>query len=126
MKQLWYSSYLRIVLIMLFVLSAASSQRARAVALFDANTGRQFIALEPQASPAEGTTPQPTAPHQLYLPLLTNGAAVTTATARLSTPQLLAQAVARGEISADERILYLAYALYEPASLPAQFYSNVG
>ncbi len=44
----------------------------------------------------------------------------------LTTPQLLDAAYARGEISADERIRYLAYALYERDSLPAKFDSPHG
>ena len=44
----------------------------------------------------------------------------------LSTPELIDQAFARGEITEEERLLYLAYALYEPQSLPAQFRSNYG
>ncbi|MCB0132088.1 MAG: hypothetical protein KDD78_14615 [Caldilineaceae bacterium] len=44
----------------------------------------------------------------------------------LSTPALLGQAVTQGEITENERLLYLAYAVYEPDSLPAQFRSNAG
>ena len=44
----------------------------------------------------------------------------------LSTPQLIARAYAAGEISADQRLLYLAYAIYEYPSLPARFRSNAG
>ncbi len=43
-----------------------------------------------------------------------------------ATPQLLDAAFERGEISAGERILYLAYAIYEDASLPARFQSDIG
>ena len=45
---------------------------------------------------------------------------------RLSTPQLLAQAVQKGEIDKDTRLLYLTYAIYEPESLPEEYRSNVG
>ena len=77
-----------------------------------------------QTSPAEA---QPPTPYRIFLPLLQQGAPSTDqATERLSTPQLLAQALANGEISADEEALYLAYALYEPQSLPARFQSTVG
>jgi len=77
-----------------------------------------------QTSPAEA---QPPTPYRIFLPLLQQGAPSTDqATVRLSTPQLLAQALANGEISADEEALYLAYALYEPQSLPARFQSTVG
>ncbi len=44
----------------------------------------------------------------------------------LSTPQLIARALAAGEITADQRLLYLAYAVYEYPSLPARFRSNAG
>jgi hypothetical protein len=44
----------------------------------------------------------------------------------LSTPELIDQALARGEITEEERLLYLAYALYEYRSLPPQYLSNVG
>ena len=46
--------------------------------------------------------------------------------ADLSTPALIDQALAQGEITAEERLLYLAYAVYEYESLPMQFHSNVG
>ena len=39
---------------------------------------------------------------------------------------LIDQALAEGEISVEERLLHLAYAVYEYESLPAQFQSNVG
>ena len=122
----YHSGYLRVVVMLLFALSAAISHPAQAFTGFDGDVGWRLVAPKPQVGQTERVTPQPTLPHQLYLPLLANGPAVTTTAAQLSTPQLLAQAVARGEITADERILYLAYALYEPASLPTQFYSNVG
>jgi hypothetical protein len=44
----------------------------------------------------------------------------------LDTPSLIEQAFARGEITEEERLLYLAYALYEYESLPVQFRSNYG
>ena len=44
----------------------------------------------------------------------------------LLTPELIDQAFANGEITADQRLLYLAYAVYEYESLPVQFRSNVG
>jgi hypothetical protein len=44
----------------------------------------------------------------------------------LSTPALIAQALANGEITAEQRLLYLAYALFEQESLPARFRSSVG
>jgi len=44
----------------------------------------------------------------------------------LSTPELIDQAFARGEITEEERLLYLAYALYEYESLPTRLLSNVG
>ena len=45
---------------------------------------------------------------------------------RLSTPALIEEALAKEEITAEQRLLYLAYAVYEYASLPAQFRSDVG
>ena len=50
----------------------------------------------------------------------------TVAERALSTPELIDQALADGQITADERLLYLAYAVYEYESLPAQFRSDVG
>ena len=43
-----------------------------------------------------------------------------------STPALIDQAFNKGEITDEQRLLYLAYAIYESESLPAQFHSNVG
>lgn len=127
MKKLWNSGYLRVVVMILFALSAATSDPVQAVTRFNASAGWRLVAPEPLVDQAENATPQPPAPHQLYLPLLASGAQTAVMpTARLSTPQLLQHAVVRGDIRADERILYLAYALYEPTSLPAQFRSNVG
>ena len=45
---------------------------------------------------------------------------------KLSTPELIEQAFASGEITAEQRILYLTYALYDYKSLPSQYLSNVG
>jgi hypothetical protein len=44
----------------------------------------------------------------------------------LSTPELIDQALARSEISEEERLLYLAYAIFEYESLPTRFHSKVG
>ena len=44
----------------------------------------------------------------------------------LSTPQLIDQALANGEITVEQRDLYLAYAIYEYDSLPVRFRSDVG
>ncbi|MBI5563751.1 MAG: hypothetical protein HY870_02575 [Chloroflexi bacterium] len=44
----------------------------------------------------------------------------------LSTPALIEQALAQGEITSEQRLLYLAYAIYEYESLPAQFRSEAG
>ena len=41
-----------------------------------------------------------------------------------STPELIEQSFQNGAISAEERLLYLAYAIYEPQSLPAEYHSN--
>lgn len=45
---------------------------------------------------------------------------------RQTTPELIDQALADGQISAEQRLLYLAYAVYEYSSLPVQFHSNAG
>ena len=42
----------------------------------------------------------------------------------LSTPELLDAAFERGVITSDQRLLYLAYAVYEPESLPEEYYSE--
>jgi hypothetical protein len=42
----------------------------------------------------------------------------------LDTPSLISQALNRGEINEEERLLYLAYALYEHESLPDRFQSS--
>lgn len=42
----------------------------------------------------------------------------------LSTPELIEQAFVRGEITSEQRLLYLAYALYDYKVLPAQFQSS--
>ena len=44
---------------------------------------------------------------------------------KLSTPELIEQAFANGEITAEQRILYLAYAVYDVKSLPPQFHGTV-
>lgn len=44
----------------------------------------------------------------------------------LSTPELIGQAYIKGEITSEERLLYLAYAIFEYESLPSRFRSNVG
>ena len=53
-------------------------------------------------------------------------AAVTAQEQTLSTPELIDQALAAGRISADQRLLYLAFAVYQPESLPVEYQSNVG
>jgi len=45
---------------------------------------------------------------------------------KFSTPDLIQLSFARGEITEEQRLLYLAYALYEYESLPTRFLSNVG
>jgi hypothetical protein len=82
-----------------------------------------FLALSactsvaPQSSP---TVPQPTNPPQDAAPAQPSGQS-----GNLSTPDLIDQSLTAGQISEGQRILYLAYAVYEPASLPAQFRSTV-
>jgi len=51
---------------------------------------------------------------------------VTSPNRTISTPDLIQLAFERGEITAEYRLLYLAYAIYEPESLPKRFHSNVG
>ncbi len=48
------------------------------------------------------------------------------ALAGLSTPDRIEHDFLLGRISASQRIEFLAYALYEPAALPARYASNVG
>ncbi|MFN8473129.1 MAG: hypothetical protein U0822_13150 [Anaerolineae bacterium] len=63
------------------------------------------------------------------LPLLAQsaGAAASSASSRpLSTEQLINQAYSRGEITAEQRILYLAYAVYDISKLPAQYHGTAG
>lgn len=43
----------------------------------------------------------------------------------LSTPDLINQALADGKISSEQRLLYLAYAVYEYESLPEAYQSTV-
>ena len=45
-------------------------------------------------------------------------------TRKLSTPDLIGKAYVEGEISEEERLLYLAYAMFEFESLPKRFHSN--
>jgi len=47
-----------------------------------------------------------------------------TATRKLSTPELIEKAFNRGEITSEERLLYLTYAVYDPELLPSQFWGN--
>lgn len=42
----------------------------------------------------------------------------------LTTPELIERAFSQGEISAEERLLYQAYAIYEYSSLPARYRSQ--
>lgn len=51
---------------------------------------------------------------------------VQTATPQLSTPELIEQAFVKGEVTKEQRLLYLAYALYEYQSLPERFRSTEG
>ena len=46
-------------------------------------------------------------------------------TQQLSTPELLDIALKAEEITEEQRLLYLAYSLYEASSLPPQFQSNI-
>lgn len=73
-----------------------------------------------------GPTQAPVVPSATPEPLRADQTGQTPTGPRLSTPALIDQALARGEITAGQRLLYLAYAVYEYESLPAQFRSNVG
>ena len=133
MKSISKSIYLRLLLIALFLLQAVPSDTASASVRLDPATGPRVATTH---MPIEQATPDaslPSGANKLYLPLLTNGDLSPTTslpdtapTEVLSTPQLIQQAFERGEITAAEQALYLAYALYEPESLPQQFHSNVG
>lgn len=59
-------------------------------------------------------------------PVRMTSAAATPMDPDLPTPALIDRAYAQGEISAGQRLLYLAYAVYEHTSLPAQFRSDAG
>jgi hypothetical protein len=48
-----------------------------------------------------------------------------TAEAARSTPELIESAFTQGEISAEERLRYLIYAIYAPEKLPARFLGGV-
>ena len=117
MKSIFINRYVRFVLIALFFLGGAHGSATKVAA--------RFTAPSPMAQ-ATSNAAEPAPARQIYLPLLVNGAQSATVAPTRSTPQLIEAAFTNGEISADERALYLAYALYEPASLPAQFHSNVG
>ncbi|MCX6049737.1 MAG: hypothetical protein NT075_31950, partial [Chloroflexi bacterium] len=127
MKTSSKSSYLRFVLTMLFLLQAVPSDTAKAVTSRAMGIGQQLSQAQATIAQVPPDAALPPSPRQLYLPLLANGlrASVTT-TDKLATPLLIKQAFERGEITAAEQALYLAYALYEPQSLPAPFHSNVG
>lgn len=117
MKSVLTNSYVRFVLIALFFLGIAQGNTIKAVTRFSTQSPMK------QATPSAA---QPAKARQIYLPLLVNSTQSATVAPTHSTPLLIEQAFVNGEISADERALYLAYALYEPASLPAQFHNNVG
>ena len=44
----------------------------------------------------------------------------------LTTPQLIQQAFDEGHINEEQRLLYLAYAVYEQSSLPTEYLSTAG
>jgi hypothetical protein len=85
-----------------------------------------LLACQRVVTPAPITLAQkaPTATTIIFTPTVLTYLSATSQ--YLSTPELIDQAFARGEITEEERLLYLAYALYEPRSLPAQFRSNYG
>jgi hypothetical protein len=69
----------------------------------------------PTVTPAATPEPRPTAPTP-HRP----------AARESSTLALIDAALARGEITPGQRLLYLTYAIYEYDSLPAQFRSDAG
>ncbi|MBX3009965.1 MAG: hypothetical protein KF832_00615 [Caldilineaceae bacterium] len=87
-----------------------------------------LAAANPTTKQTVSAAPPSPTQAQIYLPLLANGvlSSEPAATTQLSTPRLIEQAFGRGDITADQQALYLAYALYEPQALPEQFRSKVG
>ena len=76
----------------------------------------------PGGAPLELRTPSAVhVPERIATPTISSGQQVPA----LSTPDLIEAALAKGEITAEQRLLYLAYALYEPVSLPEQYRSDV-
>ncbi|MCX6049017.1 MAG: hypothetical protein NT075_28280, partial [Chloroflexi bacterium] len=126
MKASSKSIYLRCLLAIVFLLQAVPLNTVQAATIIDGGRGQQHGAAPVAQTPPDSALP--TSPRQLFLPLIGNSvsSAAPVATPTLATPQLIQQALDRGEITVDEQALYLAYALYEPQSLPAQFRSNVG
>lgn len=66
------------------------------------------------------------------LPLLAQSVGAASASASsassksLSTPALIEQAYSAGQITAEQRMLYLAYAVYDIKKLPAQYHGTAG
>ncbi len=79
-----------------------------------------------ESSPASPPSREPVTPSATPEPPRADQARQTPTGPRLSTPALIEQALAQGEITVGQRLLYLAYAVYEYESLPAQFRSDVG
>lgn len=76
----------------------------------------------PGGVPVELRTPSAVhAPDRMATPTIVSGQQIPA----LSIPDLIEAALAKGEITAEQRLLYLAYALYEPVSLPEQYRSDV-
>lgn len=93
-----------------------------------------FVTLLPacNSAPAAATTPTSYATSS-PIPSATAKPAATetifpqpTPTRLMSTPELIDEALERGEITSEEHLLYLAYAMYEYESLPIQFRGNAG
>ena len=85
-------------------------------------------AVRPPSShpPTSSIVPASTSSPSIQTAIPTSNAESTTAAQgqKLSTPGLIEQAFANGEITAEQRLLYLAYAVYEYKSLPVPFQSN--
>ena len=94
-----------------------------------------FLILLPACNSPFATETSPTITATLVLSTSTPTATATplatktaillaTATRYITTPELIEEAFDRGEITSEERLLYLAYAVYDPYLLPARFFGN--
>ena len=128
MKPTMSGRSLRTLLFTLLVLGAIYGNAAYVAGSSDASARQRQSVAQQQTQQATPDAPLAPSSWQLYVPLLVNGSTLSdpASSSAKSTPALIQQAFDRGEITAAQRLLYLAYALYEPRSLPARFQSNVG